>query len=225
MAGKLEIHKIGGEVIDEFLKNVPKSNFVLVHGAGKEITKRLKQNNITVKYKKGQRFTDKKVIEVVINVMNEVRTYILENLSDKTIGVRGDEFFFKAKRIKGLGLVGEVIDFPYKLIEKIVLSGFNLVITPLARDRKDKTVLNINADVFAASLCKKLKVSKIKFWVGTYGVLDENGRIIKKLDKREIDSLIKKKVINNGMYVKIKESLKCKSFGVKEVYIGKTEIL
>jgi len=219
----MEIYKVGGEVIDKFLKNVPCGKFILVHGAGGEISKKLKERRIKVIFKDGQRFTSKEVLNVVEEIFDRVREKMVLGI-EKSVGIRGDEYGFIARKIRGLGYVGEIVDFPHKLIMKILSSGYRVIISPLAKSIKGE-LLNVNADLFTASLTDKIKVEKLKFFVDTDGIMDEDRKVIDRVARKEINELLNKGVINKGMLVKVKAALKCKRNGIRRVFIGKTEIL
>ncbi|HLD28737.1 MAG TPA: hypothetical protein VJC03_00230, partial [bacterium] len=159
MGPEVDVYKVGGESLESFLKSPPRGRYILVHGAGKEISRIMEKRGLKPRYIGGQRCTDEKTLEVVSAVMDMTRRKIMDVFGTRAVAVRGDEFGFLAKKINKLGLVGDVYDYPDKLLLELVKKRI-LVISPLAKTVKGET-LNINADLFAQALVSKLPVRRL----------------------------------------------------------------
>ena len=93
-SNELIVIKCGGSVLldenlfNQFIENIAVINklglsAIVVHGGGKNIKKKLDQNNIESKFIDGLRVTDKETIKIVEEALLELNTEILNNINDK----------------------------------------------------------------------------------------------------------------------------------------------
>ena len=93
-SNELIVIKCGGSVLldknlfNQFIENIAVINklglsTIVVHGGGKNIKKKLDQNNIETKFIDGLRVTDEKTIKIVEEALLELNTEILNNINDK----------------------------------------------------------------------------------------------------------------------------------------------
>ncbi|MFN3467686.1 MAG: acetylglutamate kinase, partial [Candidatus Brocadiales bacterium] len=96
------------------------------------------------------------------------------------------------------------------------------VIPPLARRRRGRGLLNVNADSVAAFLAIALKAEKLVFLSNTHGIMLDpglEGSTASSLSRKEVDSLIHSGVITGGMLPKARACLKALEGGVKKAHI------
>ena len=89
-SNELIVVKAGGSVLldknlfNQFIENIAVINklglsAIVVHGGGKNIKKKLDQNNIETKFIDGLRVTDEKTIKIVEEALLELNTQIIYN--------------------------------------------------------------------------------------------------------------------------------------------------
>ena len=229
--GKTIVIKYGGHaMVDEKLKeNFAKDivllkfiglNPVIVHGGGPQINKVLEKMGINSNFIKGIRFTDEATMDVVEMVLGgKVNKEIVARINKeggKAAGLSGKdgnlifsekmEVFYKEKdsppEIIDAGLVGKVKKINIEIIETISSKGFIPVIAPVGTDKKGNTY-NINADLVASKITIALNAERLILLTDTDGVLDEKGNLISSINEKEINDLIDKNIIKDGMIPKI----------------------
>ena len=84
---------------------------------------------------------------------------------------------------------------------------------------KDKKVYNINADVAAGAIAKKLNSRRLLLMTDVEGVLDKNKNLISEIDSSVANKMLKSGEILGGMLVKIETCLDAVNNGVTAVGI------
>jgi len=234
---KIFIIKYGGSILGEervrksVLEDIAFLRYIgirpiLVHGGGPNITERLKELKIHTEFVDGMRVTDKITLEIVEEELNKLNDLIVKEISSYgvlAIGIKGQDNFIKAKKIKheiDLGYVGEIIDFERKRLDEILDKAIP-VISPMGVS-SDNVKYNINADEVAFFMAAKLKAEKLILLTNVLGVMrdieDENS-LIQTINIKDIENLIKDKVIEKGMIPKVKAAQKAIEEGVKKAHI------
>lgn len=207
------------------IKDISNGNpFVLVHGGGRQITSFLSELGIETYFVDGERYTDRRTMEVVEMVLsglvNKQITSILCHMGIKSIGLSGrDLSLITARRKIELGYVGEIKSVDASSIKKLLDSGFTIVLSPVS-ETEDGLPCNVNADFVAIEVGKALKADKLFLFTDVLGILDGNRRLIPRLDIENAQSLIDKGIIKEGMIPKVKSAISAILAGVKEVWIG-----
>ncbi|MEA3212824.1 MAG: acetylglutamate kinase [Chthoniobacter sp.] len=242
--GQLFVVKYGGSamedenIVERFLRDVVfleavGINPVLIHGGGKAITNRMREAGLKPKFVNGLRVTDAQSIGIVEDVLDhEVNPAIVRLLNDiggRACGIQGKEVLVgrklplqtegKATRVD-LGFVGEVIDVKLGPIHDAVAAETVPVISPLARDAEGR-VLNINADIAAATIAGRLRASKFIYLSDVPGIMRnpaEKESLIPSVSREEIDQLQKDGIITGGMIPKVESALHALGEGVKKVH-------
>ncbi|MDR1926076.1 MAG: acetylglutamate kinase [Endomicrobium sp.] len=230
----LTVVKFGGSLVknslaqSKFLKELAgisqSQEIILVHGGGPEINALLEKFSVSSKFVNGLRFTDVDALSItemaLSGKVNRVLVTGLIKNGANAVGVSGkDGKSVICKRVKALGFVGEPIKVNKKLIDVLIKSGFLPVIASVASDIKGN-VLNVNADVLAASIAVNFKAQRLIFFTDVRGVLDKNENTIKEIKTREISNLIKNKTIIGGMIPKVNSCADSVKNGVQEVWIA-----
>ena len=212
-------------------------NPVIVHGGGPQIGKTLAALGIESKFFQGQRITSKETIDVVEMVLggkvNKEIVSLINRHGGNAVGITGkDGDLILAKRhakikkspetdrpeIIDLGLVGEITQVNPKILDTLDQSGFIPVIAPIGKGQNQET-LNINADFVAASIASALKAEKLVLMTDTEGVKDKDNSLISELTRKKALSLIKSKIVRDGMLPKVNCCLEALKAGVAKTHI------
>ena len=247
--GKTFVIKYGGNaMVSEDLKNnfaldivmmkYIGINPVIVHGGGPQIDKTLKALGIKSQFFEGQRVTNKETIDVVEMVLggkvNKEIVSLINRHGGNAVGLTGkDGDLITAKRhskgkkqspemnhpeIIDLGLVGEITQVNPEILETLDKNEFVPVIAPIGKGENGET-LNINADFVASKIASALKAEKLILMTDTEGVKNKTGNLQSGLTKKEVGSMIKEKVIKDGMLPKANCCLDALKSGVNKTHI------
>lgn len=220
-------------------------NPVIVHGGGPQIDEMLKRLGIEAKFKQGVRVTDEQTMEIVEMVLaGKINMEIVDLLNrhgGRAVGVSGkDGGFITAKPltvtawIESLGMemdpdsdsaeddtfgyVGDIQAINPRLIEKLQQDNFIPVIAPIGTDQEGNTY-NINADLVAGAVAASLKAEKLLMLTDVKGIRNAQGRHISTLSRKDMQRLVKKGVIREGMLPKVHACLEALDGGVQKAHI------
>jgi acetylglutamate kinase len=199
-------------------------NIIIVHGGGKDITDLAATLNIESRFVDGQRYTDERMVDVVLMVLagklNKEIVNLINSNGGNAIGLCGvDNGLLKAKRNSGkdLGLVGEVYGVNTAFLNLLLNNGMMPVIAPLAMG-EDNKILNVNADLAAGAIAAELKAEKLVYLSDIEGVIvDQN--LISSLTHTEAKLLIDRGAIHGGMIPKVHSAFATLHQGVRKVHI------
>jgi acetylglutamate kinase len=207
---------------------------VLVHGGGKAINARMKEQGLTPQFVDGLRVTDAATVEIVRSVLDEeVNPGIvnqLEALGVKSVGISGRKVFMARKLppVAGpdgkdidLGFVGEAEEVNPDAVREALASGAVPVISPLGALPTGES-MNINADVSAAALAAALPASKLIFLSDVPGLMkdpQDPQSLIHGLTAAQTEELIDRGVIAGGMIPKVRSSTKALAQGLGKVHL------
>lgn len=244
--GQTFLIKVGGSAMEEqalvdsllrdivFLEAVG-INPVLVHGGGKAINKAMQDAGLQAKFVAGLRVTDAETIgiveETLANVINPELVSRIKFKGGRALGLSGTSVFC-ARRTKAkdpatgeehdIGFVGEVIDCNVEVVELAVAGEVVPVVSPVGREKGTQNTLNVNADIAACALAKKLKANKLIFLSDVLGVMrdpKDPGSLIPTLNKDFINQLKHEGVISGGMIPKVDSALDALHGGVGKVHM------
>jgi len=220
-------------------------NPVIVHGGGPQIDEMLGRLGIEAKFRQGVRVTDEQTMEIVEMVLaGKINMEIVDLLNrhgGRAVGVSGkDGGFITAKAltvkawIESLGMdmdadgdsatddtfgyVGDIQSINPSLIQKLQQDNFIPVIAPIGTDREGNTY-NINADLVAGAVASALHAEKLLVLTDVKGIRDAKGRHISTLSQKDMQRLIKKGVIREGMLPKVHACLAALEGGVHKAHI------
>lgn len=243
--GETVVVKFGGSIMEdeEGVNNILKDiafmecvglRPVIVHGGGKSISQRMKDQGLKPHFVKGLRVTDEAAIGVVEDVLNhEVNPQLVETLQGygcKARGMHGDDILQVKRRtakdkatgnLLDWGYVGEVENVDIAPVEAFLQAAITPVVTPLGRG-PDRKIYNVNADDAAAAIARGIKARKLVFLSDVPGLLanpsDLDSRI-STVKVAEVNALIKRGVIDGGMLPKIQGAVDALSAGVRKTHI------
>lgn len=201
---------------------------IVVHGGGPEINFYLQKFGKKPKFIDGLRYTDAETMELVEMVLsgkvNKSIVAEINTLGGKAIGLNGkDARLIEAKKLstgKDLGLVGDITKINTAIIKELN-KKYILVVSPIGIGKKGETY-NINADAVANSIATSVQAQRLILVTDVRGVLaspEDKNSTIKQIRLKEIENLLKYKVITGGMIPKIRAAQQALVKGVKEIDI------
>jgi acetylglutamate kinase len=238
--GKTMVIKYGGSTIgdssmeknfalDIVLMKYVGINPVLVHGGGPFITKALKERGRESQFVEGLRITDKEDIDIVSRILAQVNQEIVSLISKAEGEAIGLENVIEARRLApfgksgrkiDIGFVGEVVGVSAE-VNRYIKEKAIPIINPLGKGAGGEP-LNVNADAAAARVAIELKAEKFIILTDVPGIMRnwaDKDSLISTLALDEVELLIKRKVIINGMVPKVKACIKALECGVEKVHI------
>jgi len=235
--GQTFLIKVGGSAMEEralvesllrdivFLEAVG-INPVLVHGGGKAINQAMKDAGLVAKFVQGLRVTDEETMRIVeetlARVINPDLVQRINAMGGKAIGQAGTTVFLGKRKNEELGYVGEVVECDTSVIDLAVKGEVVPVISPVAREIGTNHTLNVNADIAACALAKKLKAPKLIFLSDVLGVMrdpKDDSTLIPTLNSESIGQLKAEGIISGGMIPKVDSALDSLRGGVGKVHL------
>jgi len=241
--GKVVVIKFGGNaMVDEqltkaFAEDMAYLRFVgikpvVVHGGGPQITARLAELGIETEFRSGLRVTSPEVMQVVKDVLrNQISTQLatlVENAGAKAVVLSGeDSSLFRAEQTKtdqegnalDVGLVGEVTQVNPRIVLEALAAGVVPIISTVAPGA-DGSLLNVNADLAAASLAVALGAEKLLLLTdvaGLYSNWPNKDSLISEIHAAELTVLLPQ--LESGMIPKMQACLNSIAGGVPRAHI------
>ena len=219
---------INREIFNNFISDLKILNelelsVIVVHGGGPRIKRELDKSNIKSKFIRGLRVTDKKIINIVENVLIDFNNDIVKSLEEKgtkgvSINTKNNNVIHVDPESSELGFVGVPKKIESDVINKILNEKFIPVISPLGLG-KDLQTYNINGDTAAGAIAKSLRSRRLLLMTNVEGVLDKNKKLIQEVSSSKILEMIKDETITEGMIPKINTCLDAINNGVTAVAI------
>jgi acetylglutamate kinase len=234
--GKVFVVKFGGNaMVDEQLQqafaqdiaflNLVGIKAVIVHGGGPQITSRLSELGMKSEFIDGLRVTAVEAIEVIRDVlMNEISqplANMIELAGARAALFNGEsEGLFTASITRAdLGLVGEVQSVDASVILAAMGSGLIPVISTVAPDSSGQ-LINVNADLAAASLAIALKAEKLVVLTdvpGLYSDWPNRDSLVSELSSSELEEILPD--LESGMIPKMRACLNALRGGVSKAHV------
>ncbi len=241
--GRIVVVKFGGNAMVEealqiaFAQDMAYLRFVgikpvVVHGGGPQITARLAELGIQSEFRHGYRYTDEQTIGVVKDVLrNQVSKHLAEMIQDsgaQTVVLSGeDDNLFRAEKVTAstaegevdLGLVGEVRTVNPRSVLQALEAGKIPVISTVAPTVLGE-LLNVNADLAAASLAVALGAEKLMVLTdvpGLYANWPNLDSLVSEISVAELRLLIP--TLESGMIPKMQACLEAVEGGVPKAHI------
>jgi acetylglutamate kinase len=248
---KLNIIKVGGEVIDDEIKLQQfladfaglTGHKILIHGGGKLATRLAGDLNIKQEIIEGRRITDADTLRIVTMVyagwINKSIVAQLQSMECNAIGVTGADagLIVAHKRIHptiDYGFVGEIDTVNALIFKEWLDYPLTIVVAPITSDQQGQ-LLNTNADTIASEIAKALAQdfeTSLVFCFDKPGVLldvNDNESVVNSLDKAGYQQLKNpatgKSRIFAGMIPKLDNAFVAIENGVRKVIIGRAEDL
>jgi acetylglutamate kinase len=235
--------KLGGELLedrtavdsaaDAIVRLAAREPLVVVHGGGRAIDAELRTRGLTPRFADGLRVTDAPTLDSVVSVLagrtNTALVAAIGARGGRAVGLTGADarigLAVKAPplaTISGehvdLGLVGEPAPSEPALLEDLLERGYVPVVASIGV-AEDGTLLNVNADTFAAHLAAAVGARRLIVAGTTPGVLDDDGQTIPELGGPAIRSLMASGTAHSGMVAKLTACRHALDGGVGQVSI------
>jgi acetylglutamate kinase len=241
--GKVVVIKFGGNaMVDEqltkaFAEDMAYLRFVgikpvVVHGGGPQITARLAELGIETEFRSGLRVTSPEVMNVVRDVLrNQISAQLAKLVEDagaKTLVLSGeDSNLFRADQTTkdqagnplDVGLVGEVTQVNPRIVLEALAAGVVPIVSTVAPG-SDGSLLNVNADLAAASLAVALGAEKLLLLTdvaGLYSNWPNRDSLISEIRVAELTELLPQ--LETGMIPKMQACLNALAGGVPRAHI------
>lgn len=218
-------------------------NPVIVHGGGPQIDKMLDRLGIEAKFRHGVRVTDEATMEIVEMVLaGKINMEIVDLLNrhgGRAVGLSGKDGGLMLTRPltarawaeslgkdlddgeeegEDFGFVGEVQSVDPSLVLKLQQDHYIPVIAPIGTDREGNTY-NINADLVAGAIAGALTAEKLVMMTDVKGIRDAKGRHLSTVSRKDVQRMVKKGTISEGMLPKVHACLDALAGGVGKAHI------
>lgn len=237
--GKEILIKYGGaamtypEIRENVLHDLVFMNYVgirpiLIHGGGSTITENLRKRGIQSRFVNGLRVTDRETMEIVVKTLAEINKEITRDINEfgaRAVGLSGHDAeilsVVKHKANGDVGFVGEVVSVNILPIKELTEFSIIPVISPLGIDESGETY-NVNADEAAAKIAAAMQVQKLMILTNVQGILrdkEDATSLMPSLRVSDVEELIQKKVITDGMIPKVNSCTTALQGGIKKAHI------
>jgi acetylglutamate kinase len=217
-------------------------NPVIIHGGGPQIDKMLDRLGIEAKFRHGVRVTDVATMEIVEMVLagkiNMEITDLINRHGGSAVGLSGKDgglilsrpLTAKAwaesleRELDGedgegdFGLVGDIEKVDPSLLHKLQGDHYIPIIAPIGTDREGNTY-NINADLVAGAIAGALRAEKLVMMTDIKGIRDAKGRHLSTVSRKDVQRMVKKGTITEGMLPKVHACLDALAEGVGKAHI------
>jgi acetylglutamate kinase len=235
--------KLGGELLEDpqavaaaaaaITRLAERESLIVVHGGGRAIDAELRARGLAPRFADGLRVTDAATLETVVSVLagrtNTALVAALGARGCRAVGLTGADARIglavktaPLATISGarvdLGLVGAPADGDVTLLTDLLRLGYIPVIASVGVDA-DGSLLNVNADTFAAHLAAASGARRLIVAGTTPGVLDGGGDTIPQLTESEVATLTASGTAHSGMVAKLAACRDALARGVGEVSI------
>ncbi len=197
---------------------------IIIHGGGPEITAAMERFGKKAEFIEGLRITDEETLDITKMVLvGKINTDIVSRLNKfggKGIGLSGKDGSLILAKKKGiqkvrrdgvdrevdLGFVGEVEKINSEILHTLTERDYIPVVSPIGMTA-DGIGLNINSDTIAGEIATAVKAKKLIVLTDVDGVfknLNDKSSLIRKLNSRDAEELIKNGNIVDSMIPKVK---------------------
>ena len=233
-SNEIIVIKCGGSVLldknlfNQFIEDISIVNklglsSIVIHGGGKNIKKKLDEQNIESNFINGLRVTDEKTIKIVEEALLELNFEIINNISNKqanaqSVTPKNKNIIKIIPEKKELGFVGTPKEINKDILSNIVREKKVPIIVPMGIG-DDGKIYNINADVAAGAVAKKLNSRRLLLMTDVEGLLDKNKKLILEINSEVAIKMLEEKSISGGMIPKINTCIDAVENGVTGVVI------
>ncbi len=212
---------------------------IVVHGGGKAITEAMKKAGLQAQFVMGRRYTDERTLAIAEHVLcNEINRFIVDTInilggkamplhSLTSTALFAEKMYLTTDDSEGserkidIGNVGQVTWVNSPLLKALAEADFIPVIAPIARDSAGSK-LNVNADTAAGFVAAACKADKMVLVSDTHGIRarkDDANSLMRSVTKSQIQDLIARKEIGEGMLPKVESCIIALDGGVKKAHI------
>ena len=233
-SNEIIVIKCGGSVLidenlfNQFIEDISIVNklglsSIVIHGGGKNIKKKLEKQNIETRFINGLRVTDERTIKIVEEALLELNFEILKNINNsqanaQSVTPKSGNIIKIAPEKKELGFVGTPKEINKDLLLNIIKEKIVPIIMPMGTG-DDGNIYNINADVAAGAVAKRLNSRRLLLMTDVEGLLDKNKKLILEINSEVAKKMLEEETISGGMIPKINTCIDAVENGVTGVVI------
>ncbi|KAI0397739.1 Aspartate/glutamate/uridylate kinase [Xylariaceae sp. FL0594] len=209
--------KVGGAILTDYLDELCSSlSFlyhvglfpIIVHGAGPQLNKLLEDAGVEPQFEEGIRITDGKTLGIARRLFLDENLKLVQRLEQ--MGVRARPITSSVFTADYLNkdkwkFVGKITDVNEEPIQTAIQNGYLPILTSMAETTEGQ-ILNVNADVAAGELARRLEPLKVVYLSEKGGLFDGNMQKISAINlDEEYDHLMAQPWCKFGTRLKIKE--------------------
>ena len=201
---------------------------VVVHGGGPAITSWMAKLGVRAQFTRGLRVTDAPSLEIVVAVIGLINKRLVAELRSAgvdAVGISGVDGGLLRGTITDpeLGFVAGAVEADVRVIEALAGAGCVPVVAPVAVSAQEpRQLLNVNADSAAGTLAAALAAQRLIFLTDVDGVLNADGRVIRRVPVDTGESLLRSGVVKGGMIPKLEACLAAARAGSRAAVINGT---
>jgi len=202
---------------------------ILVHGGGKMLSAKMKEENIEVEFVNGIRKTTERIAELALEVFTSINLDICEILKEfdinplslsegKTVGAK---LIDPANPDNRVGDAVEIHTGRVDISSLPVISSIGRSVGPPDDTIEQGSLLNINADMLALSTALAIHARKLIFISDVNGIYlnhEDSNTKLSRITESQINDLIESGVLHGGMRLKVEMALKALKNGVRKVH-------
>ena len=212
-----ELQKVGARV-------------VIVHGGGPETSSWMAKMGVHAEFVDGLRVTDKAGLDVATAVLagliNKRLVAELAAHGVRVVGLSGVDGGLVQGRVTKpeLGLVASTVNIDTSLLDAMLNAGYVPVISPIgAAVGTAAQLLNANADTVAGAIAVAIKAEYLIFLTDVDGILDANGRVLKRIPLPMAEGLMTSGVVKGGMIPKLEACIQAGESGISAHIVNGTK--
>ena len=203
---------------------------VVVHGGGAAVTTWMAKLGIRAEFAGGLRVTDDAGLEVATAVLaglvNKGLVRELLARGANAVGLSGADGAMLRGHVgdPSLGHVASTVDVDPALAMHLLDAGYTPVIAPLAVDAGEGGhLLNVNADTAAGAIAIAMDAGHLVFLTDVDGILDANGRVLRRVLADQAEAMIDGGIIRGGMIPKVRACVAGTRAGVSTCIVNGTK--
>ena len=202
---------------------------VVAHGGGPAITAWMAKLGLRAQFVRGLRVTDAPSLDVAVaalaGLINKRLVADLRSAGVNAVGVSGADGGLLRGTITDpeLGFVAGALEADVSLIEALAGAGCVPVVAPIALSADEPgQLLNVNADAAAGALSAALGAERLVFLTDVDGILNADGRLIRRVPLETGESLLRSGVVKGGMIPKLEACLAAARAGARAGIVNGT---
>jgi acetylglutamate kinase len=205
---------------------------IVVHGGGPQISELLDRLGKASEFSEGHRVTDAEVLEITRMVLvGKVNRDIVSEINRHgpiALGVSGEDvgLILAEQRHPDLGFVGNVKAVNPYIVERLLAEQLVPVISTIGSDGAGQAY-NINADIVAGAIAAAVGAVRLIYLTDVDGLLEDVSdpdSLTPGATDAQIDALIAKGSIHDGMLPKLEGSLSAVRGGVESAHIVNAKV-